>query len=83
MRHSVVLSILLSTCLSSPVVSAPAGTPDPVASGSLRGVVRTRAGEPLPGIVVSLSGPQSRTLVTGPGGRYEAEQLPAGAYRLE
>jgi vitamin B12 transporter len=49
-------------------------------SGTLRGAVRTSAGLALPGLVLILEGPVTRTLVTGPGGRYEASGLPAGEY---
>jgi vitamin B12 transporter len=51
-------------------------------SAVLRGTLRTREGQPLPGVLVTITGPETRTLVTGPDGRYEASALPAGAYRL-
>jgi outer membrane cobalamin receptor len=60
-----------------------AGATAGAATGALHGVVRTRGGQPLPGLVVTLTGPEQRTLVTGPDGRYQAAGLRAGDYRLE
>jgi outer membrane cobalamin receptor len=51
--------------------------------GSLAGAVRTPDGRPLPQVVLTVSGPAgSRTLVTGPDGRYRASGLVAGEYRV-
>ena len=44
--------------------------------GSLAGSVRTREGAPLPHVVLLVTGPSgSRTVVTGPEGRYRASAL--------
>ena len=72
-RRAVVAFLLLAP---PPLLLAAAG------SAVLRGTLRTREGQPLPGVLVTVTGPQSRTLLTGPDGRYEASGLPAGEYRL-
>src|SRR5687768_5669327 len=51
--------------------------------GSLAGSVRTREGAALPHVVLLVSGPSgSRTVVTGPEGRYRASALAPGAYTV-
>ena len=55
----------------------------PLRAGDLSGSVRTVDGRPLPQIVLVLDGPSgSRTLVTGPDGRYHAQDLRPGAYTV-
>jgi len=72
-----------STCFAAAVslfivIAAP-----PLRAGDLSGSVRTIDGQPLPQIVLVLDGPSgSRTLVTGPDGRYHARDLPPGAYTV-
>ena len=63
------------------VAPGPAGAaPEP--PGSLRGVVRTSDGLPLPGVAVVVQGPASeRRVTTGPDGSFRAA-LPAGSYTL-
>jgi vitamin B12 transporter len=78
MHRLVVLAAVLFVPLLSVGESASADL-----TGALYGVVRTHNGQPLPGLVVALTGAENRTLVTGPDGRYEAEGLRAGEYRLE
>ena len=52
--------------------------------GGLRGEVRTSAGQPVVGIVLTLSGPAAtRTVVTGPSGRYAVSGLEPGEYQME
>lgn len=52
-------------------------------AGDLSGTVRTVDGRPLPQIVLVLEGPSgSRTLVTGPDGRYGVTDLAPGDYRV-
>ena len=52
-------------------------------SGVLAGTVRTSEGTPVPSLVLIVRGPDSvRTVVTGPEGRYRAEGLGSGHYRL-
>jgi len=72
-RRAVVAFLLLAP---PPLLLAAAG------SAVLRGTLRTREGQPLPGLLVIVTGPESRTLLTGPDGRYEATGLPVGEYRL-
>jgi len=49
----------------------------------LAGSVRTREGSPLPHLVLTVTGPSgSRTVVTGPEGRYRAAPLSPGAYTV-
>jgi outer membrane cobalamin receptor len=48
----------------------------------LRGTVLTPTGEPLPHLPLLLSGPETRRVLTGPAGRFEAEGLPPGAYTV-
>jgi iron complex outermembrane receptor protein len=50
--------------------------------GSIAGVVKDAEGGVLPGATVSLSGPATRTAVTGADGAYKFENLPAGAYKV-
>jgi vitamin B12 transporter len=51
--------------------------------GALRGVVRTSAGQPLSGLVLTLSGPGgSRTVVSGPSGHYAVGGLEPGEYEM-
>ena len=55
----------------------------PLRAGDLSGSVQTIDGRPLPQIVLVLTGPAgSRTLVTGPDGRYRAADLAPGDYRV-
>src|SRR6185295_12580783 len=52
--------------------------------GALRGVVRTSDGQPLSCLVLTLSGPAaSRTVVTGPSGRYAVSGLEPGEYAMD
>ena len=51
--------------------------------GGLKGVVRTSGGQPLSGLVLTLSGPAAtRTVVTGPSGRYAVSGLAPGEYEI-
>jgi vitamin B12 transporter len=53
-------------------------------AGTLVGAVRTAEGTPVPNLVLLLHGPaRTRTVVTGPEGRYRAASLAPGHYRLE
>jgi vitamin B12 transporter len=55
----------------------------PTGPGSLAGSVRTTEGQPVPSLVLTLTGPGgARTLVTGPEGRFGASGLPLGEYTL-
>ena len=75
MRPSTRLAAALSLFI---VTAAP-----PLRAGDLSGFVRTADGRPVPQIVLILDGPSgSRTLVTGPDGRYHAQGLRAGAYTV-
>ena len=52
-------------------------------SGVLAGTVRTSDGTPVPNLVLILRGPEAtRTVVTGPEGRYRAAGLAPGHYQL-
>ena len=52
-------------------------------SGALAGTVRTSEGTPVPNLVLIVRGPDaSRTIVTGPEGRYRAAGLPPGHYQV-
>jgi vitamin B12 transporter len=52
-------------------------------AGALVGSLRTADGTALPHVVLTLVGPSgSRTLVTGPDGRFRAAGLPAGSYQV-
>jgi vitamin B12 transporter len=52
-------------------------------TGAIAGAVRTQAGAPLPHLVLVVSGPGGpRTVVSGPEGRYRAEGLAAGEYKI-
>ena len=75
MRPSTRLAAALSLFI---VTAAP-----PLRAGDLSGSVRTADGRPVPQIVLILDGPSgSRTLVTGPDGRYHAQALrPGGVHR--
>jgi outer membrane cobalamin receptor len=69
-----------------PVVGVLALTAAPLladAAGTLTGSVRASDGTPLPQLVLTLEGPGgSRSVVTGPEGRFQASGLPAGDYRI-
>lgn len=67
-------SVLALSLLVVPGASA-AGPP-----GSLVGLVRTSDGLTLPGVAVTLKGPERRTTTTGPDGWFRAEALEAGEY---
>jgi vitamin B12 transporter len=55
----------------------------PAPAGDLEGQVRTREGSAIPQIVVSVrGGGTQRTVVSGPDGRFQARDLPAGEYGL-
>ncbi|MGW4795651.1 S8 family serine peptidase [Nonomuraea sp. NPDC004297] len=49
--------------------------------GDLSGAV-TSGGEPVSGVTVTVTGPMTRTMVTGADGRYAVPRLLAGAYRV-
>jgi outer membrane cobalamin receptor len=67
-----------------PAVLVLATTSPAQANGSLTGTVRTGAGQAVPQIVLSLEGPAgTRTLLTGPEGRFRASDLPPGEYTLD
>jgi vitamin B12 transporter len=74
--HRILLAALAALALCRSVV---AESP----SGTLSGTVHAPDGRPLPGLVLTLTGPSGpRTLVTGPEGHYHASALPAGSYTL-
>ncbi len=51
--------------------------------GALSGVVTTQDGSSLAQVTLVVNGPNvRRTIVTGPGGRYRADDLPAGEYTV-
>ncbi|HWX24354.1 MAG TPA: TonB-dependent receptor [Vicinamibacteria bacterium] len=53
-------------------------------SGVLAGTVRSQDGTPIPQLVLTLVGPEgSRTVVSGPGGRFRVFGLAPGDYRME
>jgi len=55
----------------------------PSGAGEISGIVRTADGRPLAQIVLILDGPSgSRTLVTGPDGRYHAQDVRPGDYAV-
>lgn len=55
----------------------------PAEPATLRGLVRTSDGRPVPNVAVVLQGgPSERSLLTGPGGRFVAESLPPGTYTV-
>lgn len=65
------------------VLSLLAASPLLAQEGSLAGTVRTSDGAPLPQVVLTLAGPSgTRTVVTGPEGRYRASALTAGTYTV-
>lgn len=69
-----------AVCAAAVVSSLPAGAEGP---GTLIGSVHTADGAALPQIVLHLEGPGgSRRMVTGAGGRFRAEALPPGDYRV-
>jgi outer membrane cobalamin receptor len=69
-----------AACAAVVALSLPAGAEGP---GTLIGTVRTADGAPLPQVVLRLDGPGgARRLVSGVGGRFRAESLPPGDYRL-
>jgi vitamin B12 transporter len=73
-----ILSFLLLTpfVFLAPVSRAEEGT-------ALVGSVRTREGAPLPHVVLIVAGPSgTRTVLTGPEGRYRTAALPPGAYTV-
>jgi outer membrane receptor protein involved in Fe transport len=59
-----------------------AAAPALAQTGSITGTVKDSEGGVLPGATVSLSGPATRTAVTGADGSYAFENLPPGAYRV-
>jgi outer membrane cobalamin receptor len=76
-RLAAVLTALLA-------VFVPAAPSSAQSQGSLIGTVRTDAGQPVPQILLSLEGPAgSRTLLTGPEGRFRATGLAPGEYSLD
>jgi iron complex outermembrane receptor protein len=50
--------------------------------GSISGTVKDTGGGVLPGATVTLSGPATRTAVTGADGTYKFDNVPVGAYKL-
>jgi vitamin B12 transporter len=76
-RLKVVLAALVAVFLVAGLGSAQT-------TGSLIGTVRTEAGQPVPQIVLSLEGPGgTRTLLTGPEGRFRASGLTPGDYAID
>jgi len=58
---------------------------NPVGSASVGGVLRNGSGQPLGGATITVRGRGSRDLVvvrSAPDGRYRAENLPSGVYRI-
>ena len=71
-RVLVVLSLLVSS-----------GAVFAQGAGALSGLVRTADGQPVPHFPLVLSGPGgSRTIVSGPDGRYRVSELAAGEYTV-
>lgn len=51
--------------------------------GSIGGIVTDTAGDPVPGVTITVGGPDgSADVVTGPDGAYYLGQLPAGGYTI-
>jgi vitamin B12 transporter len=72
-----VLSLVSSALL---VLAPPAGAGE---GGTLTGSVRSDSGTPLPHLVLTISGPGgTRSVVTGPGGRFRAEGLALGEHSI-
>jgi len=75
--RTLALAVSLALC---PTLVRVAAAAEP---GALSGSVRTSDGRPVPALALTLTGPSgARTLLTGPGGRYQATGLPAGEYTL-
>ena len=75
--RTLALAVSLALC---PTLGRVAAAAEP---GALSGSVRTSDGRPVPALALTLTGPSgARTLLTGPGGRYQATGLPAGEYTL-
>jgi iron complex outermembrane receptor protein len=68
------VGLLLACCLATPVHGQQ--------SGQIIGSVRDQAGDPLPGVSVTVSGPQSRATSTDSSGVFEIGNLPAGTYQV-
>jgi vitamin B12 transporter len=66
----------LIALLAAAAVSSPASAPEP---GFVAGRVLAQDGRPLVQVVVTLAGPETRTVVSGPEGRFRLE-LPPGEY---
>ena len=75
--------VVLAAVLFVPVLPVGEAASAETVTGALRGVVRTHNGQPLPRPGRRAHRRRSRTLVTGPDGRYEAAGLAPGEYRLE
>ena len=74
LRMSVVVAV---DCLLVPVISAQADR------GRITGVVTDTSGAVLPGVTVSLSGPESRTAVTNERGEFAFDAVRPGRYELK
>jgi outer membrane protein OmpA-like peptidoglycan-associated protein len=53
------------------------------ALGALDGSVRSLGGNPLPGVTIRLTGPRNAEFTSDASGRFNATELPPGAYELE
>src|SRR5688572_26204549 len=74
LRMSVVVAVV---CLLVPVISAQADR------GRITGVVSDVSGGVLPGVTVTLSGPESRSVVTNERGEFAFEGVRPGQYELK
>jgi hypothetical protein len=75
MRRVLLLAVVLAACS---IVQAPP-------AGSIEGTVFTVDGAPLPGVNVTLVGPNGSpeiTTVTDPSGHYQIDEIPLGLYQV-